>query len=449
MNRTLIGWLFPLLLLDAPDSGSGGGPGDVSDIPFGQSGDVKILEGAPEEEEDSDEGAEDGEDGEEEEGEDGPEEFDTINEEEDDKGEDKEGKEEKEDEEEEGEDKPFEGRPTLTDIKTKYPKIFKEFPELREVLFREQKFSENFGSVEEAQEAAVKAQSFNTIEAALLAGDVNPIIQQLGANAPNSLAQVVDNFLPTVMKASQDLYLRATIPVIEQFLFTAYEHGKSTNDANLMRSAQHAANFIFGKPEIPDPSRRTGNKGPHPAEQKLEEERRTWAETRFREASSEVSAEIDTELESEILKGLDPGKKLSERQRSRLIQDIKDEIDKNLGKDEAFKRQMKGLWTKAGAANYPKDQRASIKSAFLARAKALVPSVRTRLRAEWFGEKLPNSGEKNPDKNKGQQLTRKRVIPDSGRVASGKGTRPPSSKEVDYSKTSDLDLIEGRFSRKR
>jgi len=364
-------------------------------------------------------------------------------------GEKSEDEEETEKEEESEEDKEvFQGRPTLTDVKAKYPKIFKEFPELREVLFREQKFSEAFGSVEEAQEASSKVQNFDTIEAALLAGDSTPIIEQLGQNAPDALASMVENFLPQLAKKSQDLYIKATIPVIEQFLSAGYEHGKSTNNANLMRSMQHAANFIFGKFDIPDPSRRGQPAGPHPAEQKLEHERRVWAQTRFQETSQEVSLEIDHELEAEILKGLDPDKKMSERQRSRLIRDIKDEIDANLSKDDAFRRQMRGLWQRASTANYPRDQRASIKSAFLARAKALVPGVRSRLRAEWFGEK---SMKKTDSKANGKEssLGKKRFNQESGGSSSGKATKPPSSRDVDFTKTSDMDLIEGRFTRRK
>jgi hypothetical protein len=353
-------------------------------------------------------------------------------------------------EEEKDEEEVFQGRPTLTDVKAKYPKIFKEFPELREVLFREQKFSEAFGSVEEAQEASSKVQNFDTIEAALMAGDSTPILEQLGANAPDALNAMVENFLPQLAAKSQDLYIKATIPVIEQFLSAGYEYGKQTNNANLMRSMQHAANYIFGKFDIPDPSRRGRPAGPHPAEQRLEHERKVWAHTRFQEASSEVSTEIDHELETEILKGLDPDKKMSDRQRNSLIKNIKDEIDATLSKDEGFRRQMRGLWQRASTANYTKDQRASIKSAFLARAKALVPGVRGRLRAEWFGEKsMKKTGTKPNGKDELSSLGKKRFSQVSGGSSSGKATKPPSSRDVDFSKTSDMDLIEGRFTRRK
>jgi hypothetical protein len=430
------------------DGGGGGGLGDVSDVAHGHSGDVSILERGAEDEEDDADDADDDEDSGRESEDDGIETFEEPDEtpeegeeETDDKDKDKDSKDD--------EDKEvFEGRPTLTDLKKTYPGIFKKYPELREVLFREQELSKHFGTVEEAADAASKASNFDLLEAGLLAGDPSLIIQQLGENAPEAVAKLADNFLPKLLAHSQDLYLRATVPVIEQFMFTAYEHGKASGDANLMKSMQHAAKFFFGKPDIPDPRRRMGEGGPHPAEKRLEEERKNWQQTRFTEASGEVSSAIDSELEVDILKGLDPDKKLSERQRQSLITEIKSEIDAQLGKDEAFKRQMKALWSRAAAADYPRDQRASIKSAFLARAKALVPSVRTRLRAEWFGEKDANSG-KPSDKNKQGQQSKKRTLPDSGRAAGGGPKRPPSAKEVDFTKTSDLDLIEGRYARRK
>jgi len=454
MNRlTLIDRLFPFLFSPDDDGGGGGGIGDVSDVAHGEQGDVEIMgrgkgetdTGAGDDDKNDDEGAGDG---------DRPEVF--LEEEEEGSDKEKDDEEEKDEGKDDGEEegvkddaKIFQGRPMLTDLKKEYPKIFKQFPELREVIFREQELSKHFGTVEEAEEASIKAGSFNTIEAALLAGDPSLIFDQLGTNAPEALVGVVDNFLPKILAKSQDLYLRATTPVIEQFLWSGYEHGKRIGDANLMKSMQHAANFIFGKPEIPDPARRGKPTGPHPAEQKLEEERAAWQKVRYKEASTEISGAIDAELEKDIVRGLDPEKKLSDRQRRSLIKEIKDEIDLTLGKDTAFGKQMQALWKKAGSADYPRDQRASIQNAFLARAKALVPAVRARLRSEWFGER-PNSGKLAEKDKQVQQPQKKRTIESSSGRASGSGPkRPPAPRDVDYTKTTDMDLIEGRFSRRK
>lgn len=406
------------------------GPGDVADVPLGHTGDMEILERGVEDDEEVVENEDE---------EEAPETFAKK-----DDDEDKEEAKDDDEKEEEAEEA-FEGRPSLTDIKTKYPKIFKEFPELREVLFREDAFTKEFGTVEEAQEASSKARSFNVIEASLLGGDPTPIIEQLGQNDPEALGKVVDNFLPTLLKQSESLYLRATVPIVEQFLWTLHEHGKKSGDVNLVRSAQHASNYIFGKPEVPDPAARNRTAGPHPAEQKLEQERSAWAKERFYEASNEISTQIDGDLKGEVLKGLDPDKVLNEWQRGKLTDDILAEIDATLQGDQAFQRQMKALWQKAAASGYPRDQRASIKSAFLARAKALVPAVRSRLRAKALGQKVANPGNGQP---KGDSV-KKRALPDSGRAGGNRGSRPPAPREVDYSRTSDEDLIAGRFTRRK
>src|SRR5690606_17329467 len=54
-----------------------------------------------------------------------------------------------------------EGRPTYQELKKADPDIFKKVPGLKDVFFREQKFSETFASVEEAQQAAIKAENFD------------------------------------------------------------------------------------------------------------------------------------------------------------------------------------------------------------------------------------------------------------------------------------------------
>lgn len=468
MNGRIRSFIDDVFRLYFDGEGGGGSIGDVSAIPHGLDGDVELM---GEGDDDGDAGSHDDDSGDGEpddsgetpgdsgkkkdkkketlEGEgDGQEQFqdeaeqDETGDEEPDEEEGKEGK--------EGEDEVYEGRPRLGDLKKAFPEIYKKFPELRDVIAREYKFSQEFGTIEEAQEASAKAKNFDFIEAGLLDGDPGEVFKQLGENSPDSLKKLADTVLPRLLEQSQDLYMRATVPVIEQFLWTLKEQGRSAKDPNLFNSAMHAAKWFFGKAEIPDPQRRMGNNEPHPAEKKLQEQQKTWAETRFRETSTEVSGAIDAELNGEITKGLSLPQGTTDKQKAAFMSALKDEIDATLGKDEAFKRQMKALWKKAADADYPRNQRSEIKSAFLARAKALVPGIRTRLREEWFGKASPNNGKgKIVDKDK-QTPPKKRAIPDSGRAPQNNGPkRPPSAKQVDWTRTTDEDLINGRFTPKR
>jgi hypothetical protein len=465
MNGRIRSFIDDVFRLYFDEEGGGGNVGDVTAIPHGVDGDVELM---GQDDGDGDAGSDDDAAGDEEsdeetdddkkkdkkkvvkEGDDqeqfqeDDEEEEGTDDEEEEEGDDKEGK--------EGDDKVFEGRPRLSDLKKAFPEIYKKFPELRDVIAREYKFSQQFGTIEEAEEASAKAKNFDFLESGLLDGDPGEVYKQLAENSPDSLKKLADTVLPRLLEQSQDLYMRATVPVIEQFLWTLKEQGRSAKDPNLFNSAMHAAKWFFGKPEIPDPTRRVNSNEPHPAEKKLADQQKAWSQTRFKEASGEVSGAIDVEMNLEIAKGLSLPQGTTQKQKDAFMSALKDEVDATLGKDEAFKRQMKALWKKAGDADYPRDQRSQIKSAFLARAKALVPGIRTRLREEWFG-KAPVNNDKGKTADKDKQQTppkKKRVISDSGRAPQQNGPkRPPSAKQVDWTRTSDEDLINGRFTPKR
>src|SRR5437763_300329 len=111
----------------------------LSDLEVSTDNDVKILGDEPEKSEEEE--IEDKKPPELEEGK-----VEGKVEEEEDKGPEKE-------EEEEEEEHGIVGRPTFKDIKAKYPNLFKDFPDLRDMVFRERDYSELFPTVEDAKEA--------------------------------------------------------------------------------------------------------------------------------------------------------------------------------------------------------------------------------------------------------------------------------------------------------
>lgn len=88
-------------------------------------------------------------------------------------GEEEETEEETEEDDEKGteeENRDAEGVKTASysDIKKKYPNIFKEFPQLRSALFLAPKFQEIFADPETAAEAADKVQEYDQLEESLV-----------------------------------------------------------------------------------------------------------------------------------------------------------------------------------------------------------------------------------------------------------------------------------------
>jgi len=365
-------------------------------------------------------------------------------------GDEGEGDEEDEGEEEapagEGEEKgkkrvdpAVEGRPTYQELKKADPDIFKKVPGLKDIFFREQKFSETFASVEEAQQAASKAESFDLIEATLVNGDPSLMLTELSRNSPGSLPALVDNFLPTLQKLSKDLYVRATMPVLEDLIRFAYNDGKRSGDKNLMYAAGHLAKHVFGEPRIPEP--RNTNTGPHPAEVQLREERDRHFSERYTNFNTEVTETAYTRLEKLADKGInDPEQKLTAFAKKAIIKETLTELDRRLSEDQQLAGTLRQLWRRATVGGFTQGHKEAILNAHLSRAKQLLPGIRNRMVAEALGQKQV----------KGKALNRKRDLPAGGRGGVGGGramTLDP--RKIDWAKTSDEDILAGKVTARK
>lgn len=327
-----------------------------------------------------------------------------------------------------------EGRPTYQELKKADPDIFKKVPGLKDIFFREQKFSETFASVEEAQAAAVKAENYDIVEATLVNGDPSLILAEIGKNSPESLPVLVDNFLPTLQKLSKDLYVRATMPVLEDLIRLAYNDGKRTNNKNLMHAAGHLAMHVFGEPRIPEP--RNTRTEPHPAEVQLRTERERHFNERYSSFNTEVTTEAYTRMERFAEKGInDPEGKLSGFTKKAIVKEALAELDRRLGEDQQLSQTLRQLWKRATVGGFTKEHKEAILNAHLSRAKQLLPGIRNRMVAEALGEKV-SDGKK--------VKTKKRDLPDGGRAGGLRPGQKMDPKKIDWRKTSDSDILNDR-----
>src|SRR6266568_7493147 len=91
-------------------------------------------------------------------------------------------------------------RPTYKEITSKYPDFFKEFPTARHVFFREAEFTNLFGDVDTAKEAAEKSKDYEFFEEKLTSGDPKDLLNALKES--DSLSEFAANFLPSLREAS-------------------------------------------------------------------------------------------------------------------------------------------------------------------------------------------------------------------------------------------------------
>lgn len=317
-------------------------------------------------------------------------------------------------------------RPTVKDLTTKYPNLFKNFPDLRTVMFREAKFTEIFPTLDEAQEASLAKEDLDTINERIANGDVAAMLEDV---EKDDLPKVASNFLPALYKKDKDLYHKIMNPIVDRVLKASYQEGERTDNDNLKYGAAHVSKFIFG-----DETFASGGKAVPDLQFKedkdLEEERAKFRIEKFTEARDAVVNYSVKRLEAEIKNGLP--KDIPQRLSMIIVDQVIEQIDKSLNKNEEHLNFMKRLWKQAEKGNFSGEHKARISSAYLARARNMVPKLRQTILSELVGESGENNGSRQ----------QRRLSPGGG-PPSNTGRQQVTSKNVRYEKSDDLSIIQG------
>lgn len=436
--------LFPYNYYFYDPDGSGGGTGvkdDLSaslDVLNDDADDLDVKDGDDELDLDDDNESDDlsGADDEEEDDKGADEDDKADDEDADDEKEDKEDKDEKDDKKDDkdrkdGKDKEIEARDLSPKALKEYdPKIFKAFPELKDTIFQHREYNKLFGSVEEAAEAADKAQTFDEIAGSTLQGDPTELINALEKTGKDSLERFSTSFMEEIRKASTDLYYKITDPVIAKALKAAESHAGQRNDKNLRLAVQYLSHFIFGDKDVPvfEGGRK---KEPDPERLQFEEDRRTAAEEHYREHERTVYDYTERKLETMIKEGLDPDNVYNNFVKEALADKVMSRIGQTLKMDKAFQGQMAALWKRAGKEGFSRESKQRIAHTYLAKAKRIMPAIRSKIRGD------VKAGIDTKGKEKG-----KKDIPSGGQGGGTKKTISNDPKKIEWGKVTDMDILE-------
>src|ERR1700690_2002258 len=114
------------------------------------------------------------------------------------------------------EDKPFPyERPSIGEIKAKYPEFFKDFPIFRDVVFREIEYTKVFPTIEDAKEANDDSLALSGLRDSVLAGKSEDIFDAINETDKKASERFAISFLPTLHKKDQALYSAAVTPLFE------------------------------------------------------------------------------------------------------------------------------------------------------------------------------------------------------------------------------------------
>ena len=357
--------------------------------------------------------------------------------------------EEEEETEEEDEEKPITdedllgNRPKIDDLKKAFPELMKKFPTLRGVIYREYEFSKVFPTVEDAKEARENDLAFVNIREDVMEGDGSKFLGALNDIDPKSVVRFASVFLPSLYKVSPDAHWYAITPLLENVARSMYNVGEKSNDDNLKNSALFLAEYLFKNHDIA-----TGKANAPRADidkikaaEKTDDNPTDSIEARTRQDVLADGTKQLADMVEKTLKGdnneANPINSLTDYLKGIASEKIFLKVMETMSKDPEYQAYINSLWAKAKRNGWNREDSAKIISTFLARAKKLLPSVRSKIVGEMIG------GTKKIGESKLRTQQNRRVeTGNSGRPSSGNRDKTPTNpSKIDWNKTSDLDVL--------
>ena len=306
-------------------------------------------------------------------------------------------------------------------------KVFTKYPALKNAYWRERGYSEQFATVDEAKAARVDVNIFREIQDEIFSGDLVGTIERVAGVDPNAAAQILDNFLPRVYARDPEAFARVVNPIFDRAMNYLVAKGTDTKDADLITAVE----IIRKELDI-----KSGTKpaGPDPEKERLKTQLSARERSDYNRAYNDVESNVLRVLNSEAERLVDPkGElKLSAYIKTKMIGDIVRRVGEKIRDDQQSGRVMGSLWKSAHQNNYSSTNLASIRNAYLARARHLLPSVAKVIKSKALAS---SSSSRQVSSNNGER-------PRAQIESRAKFTADP--KKIDWSQTSDKDIFAGK-----
>lgn len=307
-----------------------------------------------------------------------------------------EGKEDDEDEEIEVDEEELElvAPPSRKEILTKYPNLFKEFPHLERAWYKGQKYEELLPTIEDARIAAEKSELLDEYEQEILGGSTKSLLSAVKSGDSEAFAKVVDNYLPVLYQVDQPAYYHTIGNVIKHTIISMVRDGKEQSNDELSAAAAVLNQYIFGTTHFTHPQRLSQEEVKDESNEKEEElnsKERAFLEKQYNTVSEDLSSRVDNILKASVDRAIDPNESMTEYVKKNATREVLQGLEETLEKDSRFKAIYDRLWEKAFENDFDRESMDKIKSAYLSKAKTILPDLIRKARNEALrGTKVSN-----------------------------------------------------------
>ena len=307
------------------------------------------------------------------------------------------------------------------EILKEFPELFKKFPYLEKAYYREQKFTEIFPTIPDAQAAQEKASIMDNFEAKVMeGGDIGIVLNAIKQEDGETFNRVVDNLLPSLKAADEPAYYHILGNIMKSTIINMVQQAQELGEENgqALKAAANILNqFIFGRQtfEHPKPLAKPKDESKDSKEKELQTREQEILTRQFESTQSEMQTRVDNTLKATIDGNIDPRKTMSDYVRKNAVRDAFDSLETLMGQDTRFKSLLDKLWENAIEHGFNEESKNRIRSAYISKAKTLLPTVIKKAR----NEALKGSGVKKEENG-----------PRRGPITPGRSTSQSSSRET-------------------
>jgi hypothetical protein len=280
------------------------------------------------------------------------------------------------------------------EILAKYPNLFKEFPYLEKAYYREQQFTELLPTIDDAKQAVEAKHTLDRMEADVMGGNTELILKAVREQNPRGFAKIVDQYLPTLARVDEKAYFHVLGNVTKHTIVAMVREARNSGNEALQSAAQLLNQFVFGTSDFKPP---TNLSRPEPEadskDNELQQREQNFVRQQFDSARDDLNTRINNTLKNTIDANIDPKKSMTDYVRKNASREAIEMLESVLSKDTRFTALKDKLWESAFNENFSRVSVERIKSAYLSRAKTLLPTVIKKARID----ALKGLGRRNDD----------------------------------------------------
>lgn len=327
--------------------------------------------------------------------------------------------------------------PRRKEILKAFPDLFKKFPYMERAYYREQQFTRIFPDPADAKEAVEKASTLDNFEKDLLEGNIKPVLMAVKEDK-KAFSKIVNGYLNTLAEVDEKAYHHIIGNTIKHTITSMVQESRDSGNQTLQQAAQILHQFIFGNSKwTPPTDLDTGDPKKDEKVNELSERERKFAQQRFNTSKSELDGRINGAYRNTIEANIDPKGQMSDYIKKTAVRAATEDLEKAIETDSRFKTIVDKLWEKAVAADFSKDSTDKIRSAFVSKAKTLLPSVIKKARIEalkGIGKRVREDSNEDDNPKEKVQKRESRSPKNEGRNTSRSsgGKIPSNMSTLDY-----------------